>query len=251
MTSSPGLLIGDPWEIQRTTDLCPKHPHTIDIHGKGGGAWGYASQISVIDQYGVGVVVLTAGPVDSAAVTIINKAVISTIIPAVEQEAREQAEVYAGKYSTPDAPADEDHIEMIISMDAGPGLKLDALHRNGSDIRSALHTIWSFVLPMFDLSPTFRMYPTGIKKRVPGSEHILQQEWRISFDPIPPGQGSGSELPGQDKLGEECPSWQTTDWVYYGARPVDKIVFTVNTQDREVIGVEVPFLRSGMLGKSK
>ena len=88
-TSSPYSLVGRPWEIFRTANLTPEHPHTIDIYGKNGGANGYISQMVVVDQYGVGIVVLNAGSYSSA--SILYEAMLSTFLPAVEEEARAQA----------------------------------------------------------------------------------------------------------------------------------------------------------------
>jgi actin-related protein 6 len=88
-TSSLNTLVGRPWEILRTTDLLPaKHAHTVDVYAKSGGAMGYMAQIAVIDQYGVGLAVLTAGPVD--AMDILYRAVLGTFVPAIDEEARSQ-----------------------------------------------------------------------------------------------------------------------------------------------------------------
>ena len=272
MTASPSTLVGEPWEIQRTTALDPKHPHhTIDILAKSGGAQGYIAQISIIDEYGVGVVVLTAGPQDTPTEAVINEAVLSSFIPAVEQEVRDQAATYLGEFSSgppeKDAKREENAtaaISMKTSMDDGPGVKLDVLTRDGADILDALRKVWGVSLPMMNkLSPQFRIYPAGIErpvqqphkntttdKRSNGNKNnLVQQDWRINFDPMPMNTGSESELPGQGSLADLCTSWQTIDWIYYGSESVDKIVFTVDKDKGQVVGVEIPFLRSGMLEK--
>lgn len=258
MTSSPSTLVGEPWEIQRTTHLDPKHPHTIDIHGKSGGAQGYIAQMSVVDEYGVGFVVLTAGPHGTPTAAIVNEAVIGSLIPAIEQEARDQAQIYLGEFSSAPGGAggkedDAAPIAMKTSMDDGPGVRLDVLTRNGSDILGAIRKIWSLTLPMMNnLAPQFRIYPSGIERPVPGDDkkkkkNVVQQEWRINFDPLPSAAGSGSELPRQGLLADLCTSWQTIDWIYYGGESMDKVVFTVDKDADEVVGVDIPFLRNGML----
>jgi actin-related protein 6 len=59
---SPYTFVGMPWEIYRPVDLTPEHPHPVAIFGKSGGAMGYRSQVSLVDEYGIGIVALSAGP---------------------------------------------------------------------------------------------------------------------------------------------------------------------------------------------
>lgn len=141
----PTHLVGKPWEILRTTHLTPAHPHTIDIYGKSGGAAGYVSQIGVIDQYGVGVVVMSAGPGDK--VSILYPAVLGTLMPAVEEAARAQARKYTGEWSTTstrglnssasiqdqaDDNVKSDSIHLTLVQDTRGGLKLTSLtHTTG------------------------------------------------------------------------------------------------------------------------
>ncbi|KAL2009015.1 hypothetical protein VTN00DRAFT_7209 [Thermoascus crustaceus] len=256
MTPSMKSLVGQPWEIQRTTNLTPEHPDTIDIYGKTGGVPDYISHFAAVDQYGVGFVILTAGP--SGSDSIINDAVIGSIVPAVEEEAREQAQMYTGTYkstnttaasrNTSDAP-----VTMIITLETGkPGLKLNSLIRNNTTILSALKTLWSQMLgPMIGtLNDDFRLYPSGIKTPVPETPHLIRQDWRISFDIVPPDNAAKSDLPAQGALSPDyCASWNTADLLYYGGEPMDRVVFVVDTREKRVVGVEVPFLRTGVLGK--
>lgn len=86
--------MGLPWEIYRTTNLTQTHPHTIDIYAKDGDVVEYYSRLSLIDQYGVGLVILTAG--STKAINPLNEAAFSILIPAVEEEARHQAQRYLG-----------------------------------------------------------------------------------------------------------------------------------------------------------
>ncbi|KAK2751411.1 hypothetical protein FQN55_000685 [Onygenales sp. PD_40] len=272
MSSSPSTLIGDPWEIQRTTNLTPDHPHTIDLYAKSGGANGYVSQLSIVDQYGVGFVTLAAGPPGS--VSILNDALIGGLMPAIEQETRDQAQKYLGNFTSgaktssdssknqADAP-----ITLSLSMDEKSGLKLDALTRNGSSITDGITGIFSQILPMMGiLSTDFRLYPSEYEVPVPRSDkdmytnlpydseyskNLIREHWRINFDIVPQDNKQMSDLPGQGALVDLCSSWQTTDWLTYGGEGMDKIVFVLEEGSREVVGVEVPFLRSGRLAKSE
>ncbi|KAF3481769.1 beta-lactamase [Arthroderma uncinatum] len=257
-TSSLSTLVGQPWEILRTSNMTPEHPHTIDIYGKSGGAPGYISQINIIDQYGIGVVLSTAGPMDSTAAYIINEAVLSALLPAIEKETRKQAGMYIGEYISQEKASEKAGeyapIKFKTSMDDGPGIKLDSLTRNGSDILEGVRTIWATSLAMIGpLTSEMRMYPTGVEKSVPkvGNENLVEQDWRINFDLLPYGNDQKSELPGLGRLEALCTSWQTVDWLYYAGMPMDRIVFTVDKEAGEVVGVEFPFLRSGLIQKKK
>lgn len=258
MTSGINGLVGRPWEIQRTDNLIPQNPHTVDIYAKGGGANGYVSQISLVDEYGVGFVVLTAGPRESAVAWILNEAVITSLIPAIDSEARSQAEIYTGNFSlalsrnlTTSESEDVEPVELVLSMDEGTGLKIDTLARNGSDILKGIGKLWDEMLPMIGiLNPEFRIYPTGIENPVEGDGNVVLEDWRINLDTIPSDNSAMSDLPGQGKLSNVCASWQTEAWIYYGGEALDRIVFKVDRDARKVIGVDIPFLRTGILTDS-
>ncbi|GBF61003.1 beta-lactamase-like protein [Trichophyton mentagrophytes] len=255
-TSSLNTLVGQPWEILRTFSMTPKYPHTIDIYGKSGGAPGYISQINVIDQYGVGVVLSTAGPLGSKAAYIINEAVLSAILPAVEDETRKQAGMYIGEYTSQkgdnENETDYSSIKLKTVVDNGTGIKLESLSRNDSDILEGIRKVWSATLATVgQLAPEMRIYPTGVEKTVTnGNKNLVEQDWRINFDLLPNVNEQASDLPGLGKLEALCTSWQTVDWLYYAGVPMDRIVFTVNKEAGKVVGVDIPFLRSGLIRKS-
>ncbi|KAL5333489.1 beta-lactamase/transpeptidase-like protein [Aspergillus crustosus] len=278
-TSSLHTIVGRPWEILRTTDLLPqKRANTIDIHGKSGGAMGYMAQIGVIEQYGLGVVILTAGPVD--AMDILYRAVLGTFVPAVEEVARLQARKFTGRWSTTNAGNKSEKINLRIDIDDGPGLKLASYTRGNSSIIDAVKAIWEMeYLPLgFGiLSDELRLYPMDFETPVPESEvssllvatgsqfehtknsqshnnsntqdevHLIRQEWRINLDIIPLGGSVMSDLPGQHVGTQYCGSWQTVDWMTYGGIGLDKIVFVVEKGSGDVLGIEVPALRGGLL----
>ncbi|KAL2868694.1 serine hydrolase domain-containing protein [Aspergillus lucknowensis] len=275
-TSSLNTLVGRPWEILRTTDLLPpKHEHTVDIYGKSGGAMGYMAQIAVVDQYGVGVAVLTAGPVDS--MDIIYRAVLGTFFPAIEEEARFQARGHAGTWTS--KPANRTHgdekIKLTLKLeDDNTGLKLSSYTRGNSSMIEAIQTYWyAEYLPLgFGILPDeLRVYPTDLEIPIPASEayallagshhpghrqrsdgehedvQLVRQEWRISLDIVPLGGAQMSDLPGQHVATNYCGSWQTVDWMTYGGISLDKLVFIVDKNTGNVIGVEAPALRGGLL----
>ncbi|KAA8643602.1 hypothetical protein EYZ11_006952 [Aspergillus tanneri] len=287
MTSSPNNLVGKPWEILRTTHLTPDHPHTIDIYGKSGGAAGYVSQIGVIDQYGVGVVVTTAGPVDS--MNILYQSVLGTFMPAIETETRRQARQYTGEWKAQSLPPIHSHsqthsqsqkklnirddgIHLTLTQDSHAGIKITNLTRNGTSILQAIETVFlsTYTSVGFGILGTeFRLYPTELEYAVPKEEtrallaqmgqtssrtnddgqSLVRQEWRVNLDIIPLDGAAMSQLPGQGSLDAYCASWQVVDWMRYGGEALDRVVFVLD-ENQTVLGVEVPVLRGGLLKRS-
>jgi hypothetical protein len=243
-TSSLYNLVGRPWEIYRSSNLTPAHPHTIDIYGKNGGAYGYISQMAVIDQYGIGLNILTAGPQE--AWRILYDAMLGVVLPAVEEETRLQAEIYAGNFSSADGL-----VQLSTSIDDGPGVVLNGLSRNGSDMLGALEQLFGQALPQFgNLSPNFRMFPAefsqaGTMNRNGTQVDVIREDWRINLDFLPnTKESSGSDLPGQGAVDKTCVGWQTADWFYYGGEAVDRVVAVRGSTSGELVGFEVPYLRA-------
>lgn len=273
MTGSPSTLVGTPWEIQRTTDLTPEHPHTIDLYFKSGGAYGYISRIVAVDQYGIGFVLLTAGPPEVS--TILNDVVVGSLLPAIEKETRDQAQEFVGNFTTDNPSSSEEAkkqkdapITVALSMDDGPGLILDSITRNGTSIIDGLVGIWDQMLPMIgQLKPNFRIYPAELELPVHADDkdvysnlgydqnsstnppRLIRQDWRINLDIVLPGEDSDSALPGKGSLKGFCSNFQTIDWLVYGGEALDRIVFVLEEESRKVVGVEIPALRSGRLAK--
>ncbi|KAF3097191.1 hypothetical protein TWF569_002931 [Orbilia oligospora] len=246
-SSTPNLQysVGLPWEIYRTTNLTPAHPHTIDIYAKDGGAYGYISRIGIIGQYGVGFVVLTAG--DTEALYPIAEATVAMLIPAVEEAARGEATKYTGLFGGNEG---NEGVLANFTVDNGPGVKLESLFRNGSDILEAIAKIWeSQQVSLGPLSKDFRIYPMEVSiSQGHGNHRIIKEDWRIAMEVTGEiGSDKKSELPSAGAFAKGCNTWQTYDLLQYGGQPIDRIVFWLDGTTREVVGVEVPFLRSGVL----
>ena len=224
------------------------------MYSKNGGAYGYVSQISVTDQYGIGLVVLTAG--DPGAQRIVYDTMLSVLLPAVEEEARAQAEAaYVGLWV---GGEDDASVELNIIMDDGPSLKLDSVTCNGSDILAGYSEFFTAALPQFGtLDPDMRIYPTSVVEGVTlntsaGDVDVLREDWRINLTFLPnTAESSGSELPGQGAMQDYCSGWQTADWVWYGGEGLDRIVFVRDARSGEIVGVDFPALRSGLLEKRR
>jgi actin-related protein 6 len=242
---------------------------------------GYMAQIAAIDQYGVGVIVLTAGPVD--AMDILYRALLGTFIPAIEEEARFQSHRFAGTWTSKTSPPSNESqtrsnekIKLTLDIDNGTGIKLASFTHGNASIIAAIKKIWEaeYLALGFGIMPdTFRVYPTGLKIPVPASEvesllaqsdshshlhhsrshddedkvRVERQEWRINLDIVPLNGAAMSDLPGQTTATQYCGSWQTVDWMTYGGISLDKVVFVVDKVSGVVLGVEVPALRAGLL----
>lgn len=75
------------------------------------------ARISLLDEYGLGIVMLTAG--DQSALGAILGAVASAVIPAVDAAAREQAAaLYAGEYKTTVRVGNgEEEVELLATIE--------------------------------------------------------------------------------------------------------------------------------------
>ncbi|RDL33128.1 uncharacterized protein BP5553_08567 [Venustampulla echinocandica] len=227
-TSSLNSLVGMPWEIFRSTNLTPSHPHTIDIYSKSGGAFGYTSQISLVDQYGIGIIVLTAGPADAQ--PILSDLLAAMILPAAEDEARTQSAKYTNHLTAIDKT--NVTIEMDLELDSGPGLKLKNFTRNGTSLLDSLEKFWSIAMVQFGpLDPDIRVHPADISNpaMMPNPSNssteieVIKEEWLITFSTQPNTAARiGSELPGQGAMKDWCTSWQLAGWINWGGEPIDR-----------------------------
>lgn len=258
--TTPSFLVGEPWEIHRTTNLTPAHPHTIDIHAKDGAALAYAARMAVIDQYGIGLTILSAGGIGNEALNPITDAILATVVPAVEDAAREHAQKYTGKYHVskgllspyqdePEVPA-----SIVLEIDDGPGLHVQSLTRNNTDILSAIQTIWNaqLVSPGV-LNTDFRMYPMGIEEcttqEVNGQNiSVVKEDWRMIIGPRPLPLKSDLPTTSEEPFNSDCYAFQSVDTIYYGGQAVDRFVFSRDQSTGRILSIDSPALRL-LLGK--
>jgi hypothetical protein len=239
-TSSLNTLVGRPWEIFRAQNLTPKNPHTIDVFTKAGTAIGYQSILAVIEQYGLGIVILTAGAQGAEAQQPLFEFVVGEVAQAVEELARVEAGVYVGKYATHDGDVAGG---MEIGIDDGPGLVLKGLKRNGSDMIEGIRTLFGEIgvggLKVGNLSREMRIYPTDVWREVEVGR--VEEDWRLQFDILENSWTSG--LPGWRERESMCMSWFTGDALFYGGEPVDRFVFVKEGGGGRVVGARVLSLR--------
>lgn len=235
---------GAPWEIYRTSNLTYPYPHTVDLYCKDGGAFGYTSRLCIIDQYGVGFVVLVAG--DTSALGPIAEATVSKLLPSVELAAREEATAkYVGVYES----TTQDDIPSIanFTIDDGPGLRLNSLTRNGSDILAGIKAIWDSQPVSFgELSLDFRLYPAEVARPAGlGMGAIVREDWTLALETVSPEKNE-SGWPSSGAFSKPCTTFQTFGLLQYGGQAIDRFVFRLNITTREVIGLEIPFLRANL-----
>ncbi|KAH8883068.1 beta-lactamase/transpeptidase-like protein [Thozetella sp. PMI_491] len=256
---SPYSFVGAPWEIYRPlpglvfpnyNETSGEGGHTVTIFAKDGAAYGYHARFAVLDEYGVGFVILTAG--DATAVYSLDDTLLYTIIQAADAAANEQAaSLYVGSFvGDSTAATGSVSINATTELD-GVSMKLTGLHRNGSDILEGLQVIWtatmSRVLPSLQTTGTWRLYPADIHNvgKWNGQDVVLE-DWRIWFDMF---LETESELPGHGIAARDCLTWTIGDWIYYGSEPVDRVVFVKDAKTGEVLGLDAPFLRTDVMSK--
>lgn len=128
-SSSWSFAYGMPWEIFRTSDMLPDSDRIQTIFTKGGALNGYFSQLLLIPEYNLGLVVLVAG--DGHATRWLREKVLKLLIPAVEQIARDQAaSKLSGSYMSNDATINS---STTFEVSGSRGLVLTSWLSNGTD----------------------------------------------------------------------------------------------------------------------
>lgn len=212
-----------------------------------GVAYGYRARISLLDTYGIGLTILTAG--DQSAMPLLLDATLSTLVPAIDAAARAQASsTYSGSFSKGNDTAS-------IAMD-GSSLRLTGLKRGDKDILFALQEMWKYSLgalvpaEMANTTGVYRLFPGEIyRDSVWEGRKVVEEDWRFEWDFEEARGAAESEMPGRGASAAECKGWKVVDWLYYGGQSVDRVVFVRDGETGELVGFEVPFLRTGVMGR--
>lgn len=258
LTGSLSSQVGLPWEIFRPVSILPDHPsYAATIYAKSGGAYAYRSQLALLDSHGVALVLLTAG--DMQALPYMYDAMLATLIPAVDDASRKQAEHELGRsFASPSCgslPAENKTstgnascVQATLSLDES--FELTSLTRNGQDILAALGIVWNSTIgsQLSPVEPVYQLFPTEDVRpsTLADGRAVLLEAWRFWLTPVFGGP-SASDLPGQGIWSADCTSWTLNDWIQYGGEPVDRVLVVRDAETRDVVGLEVPFLRSGLL----
>lgn len=239
MTSAVGM----PWEIRRYGNLTADHPHPVTVYGKGGGAPLYRSQFSLIDEYGLGIVVLMAG--DMYALTYIYDAALSALVSAADSVTREHAKVeYAREFRSCGAAKGNTTVSAKFELDYD-SLLLSSIYRGEMNILAGWTKVFNESLGMFGpkISNKVRLFPTELNEEVSlGNETVVKEVWRLWPDML---VGPDVNLPGSGLDKDDCLGWTLGDWIHYGGEPLDRVIFY--RKESKVVAFEVPFLRSGIM----
>lgn len=259
---SRSSFVGLPWEIFRPdprllfsnyNETTLEGGHTVTIHAKDGAAYGYRARIALLDEYGLGLVLLTAG--GQSAVTEVYDAALSLLVPAVDAAVREHAQMeYAGTYS---GHSTEETggvgVNATVEVD-GVSLRLTGLYRNGTNILASVEELWKAtmfeVLPSLRTTGVYRLYPTDIatETTLPDGRAAVEEDWRVTFEMefVQETDMPGKRLSEHDCLGP----WTLPDWIHYGGEAVDRVVFMKDATTGRVLGLDAPFLRTQAMGKT-
>ncbi len=256
-TGSRSSFVGFPWEIFRPEPqvLFPDTynatsgagGHSVTIHAKDGAAYGYRARIALLDEYGIGLALLTAG--DQNALTVVYDAILSELVPAADAVAKEQVERdYGGVFEGRDGEGVAVRAE--LTTDDGISLVLSELQRNGTDIKESLLELWRVTLgeflPSLEMTGVFRLYPIEVYKEgtLEDGRKVVKEDWRMQWEMT---LGGESELPGKGISENDCLTWSLGDWLHYGSEPIDRVVFIREKETGEVVGLEFPYLRTGVV----
>ncbi|PKS11711.1 hypothetical protein jhhlp_001699 [Lomentospora prolificans] len=213
-TGSLSTAVGMPWEIFRLSNITPDN-RTIDIYTKLGSITGYSAYIVIIPDYHIGASIIASGDDADAATWGLLDLIATLVVPWADSLTRDQArDKYVGEYTNGNE-------SLIISMDQGPGLRIESWTSGSHSILEALAKERS--IPLKSLYAW--IYPVG-----------EGNWWQMALEQTDSGQ-LDSSLPSSG-----CTAWTYVDQLRYAGRPVDKFQFRI--EGGNVKGVDNPGLRA-------
>lgn len=215
-TSSPLSSVGAPWEIYRPTSLLPAD-RPLDVYAKSGGLPGYNAFIALVPEYDIGISVNVAGAEGYGVARALLSATLESLIPRLDAIARQQATAkYAGTYTSGSGNTTS---SLVLTVDDGPGLKVEEWTMMGGSVLSILAQIKESADGV-----DVRAYPIGKGGR-----------WLLFIDRVSPETEALGIFAGM------CDSWFTLDQLRFVGLPTDEIDFVI--EDGEVVKAVVPGLR--------
>ena len=163
-TSSSGLLIGQPWEIFRASNIT-SDGRLIDLYTKTGDLINYHSQLVLIPDYDLVLTLLVAGPSgptegSQTTMTLMMSRILQTLLPAIEQAGKtETAAAYAGTYTDP-----RTNSTLTLALaDDGPGIEIARYVIRGVDVprTDPGSTLPPATPPVLDPPMRYRLYPAS------------------------------------------------------------------------------------------
>lgn len=214
-TNSLDTSVGRPWEIYRITQ--PVTARSNDLYTKAGDGRGYSSYIILSPDHGAGfsILVSSAQPATSANSAVAD-ALASTVLPAFEAQAAEEASYnFAGTY-TSRTPGLNSSVELAVNASYGPGLVLKSWVSNGTEMFS-----WLIAAGVTD---ELSLFPTDLRSAPSGKAG--QWAFRATYgdSSLKSTEGLGPFM--KQTVGAEI--WATVDGYVYGGVSLDLFVFDVD-----------------------
>ncbi|KAF2963609.1 hypothetical protein GQX73_g9976 [Xylaria multiplex] len=213
-TSSPGLMLGGPWEILRS-DTVTKDGRLIEYYTKSGNVGSYNNVICLIPDYDLVITILSGGGEASAdTVDIALTNVVTALLPAIEDASKTQGESnFGGTYSSSTTNS-----SITLSLDDGPGFSVSNWTVRGVDIIKNYGAFGALSSGPTDLPVRVRLYPTNLAS---GRETA----WRAYFD-----VGTAEQLAEGDAARfwpkGTCHTWASMDRLVYGFKSIDEFIFS-------------------------
>ncbi|KAI0532079.1 beta-lactamase/transpeptidase-like protein [Xylaria digitata] len=212
-TSSPGLMLGGPWEILRS-DTVTKDGRLIEYYTKSGNLGSYNNVICLIPDYDLVITILSGGGESSAdTVDIALTNIVTALLPAIEDASKTQGESnFAGTYSNSTTNS-----SITLSLDDGPGFSVSNWTVRGVDI---IKNYGALSGSPTDLPVRVRLYPTNLASG-------RQTAWRAYFD-----VGTAEQLAEGDAARfwpkGTCHTWASMDRLVYGFKSIDEFIFSTS-----------------------
>ncbi|KAM5370630.1 hypothetical protein ACJZ2D_008456 [Fusarium nematophilum] len=234
-TSSSGILVGESWEIFRSSNVT-KDGRLIEFYSKAGDIFTYHSLMVLIPDYDLVVTLLGGGPqISGALLQVLFSDIVKELLPAVEQAGKDENEkVYGGTYSD-----EATNSTITLSVDDEPGFSITNWTVRGVDI---IDTFLSINLPPIFPTPPglvrLRLYPTTVKTK-------NQSSWRFV-----PAAGEPEQTEEAAALfvwpDGMCNTWASMDRIAYQLLAQDHFVFTEEegaATELELVGYAVKLKR--------
>jgi hypothetical protein len=212
LTSDMRETVGWPWGLRRI-QLHPERPYEIvTAFNKAGRIGSYSSLISLLPEYDIGFSILVAGDL-SLSNWVIADMIGNTIIPAMEQTAREEAQsTYGGTYKSSTLNS-----SLVLSTDPNrPGIGISSWISNSTDM-----LLTANILSTSYISPNFsaRLYPTDLEAvNADGSKQISM---KAVFEDL-------SNTLQDSMFMASCGTWIDPTGLVYAAQALDEFVFGVD-----------------------
>lgn len=130
------------------------------------------------------------------------------------------------------------------------------MERNASDVLAAVQDTWAVTVGQFLPGPglrgEFRIFPAEVSviATLDDGTEVTREDWRVWWPIEPTASGNGSDIPGVGfSSQQDCLGWTTADWLYYGNEALDRLVFIREAESGMVVGLEIPYLRTGILSR--